>query len=148
MSYNCDDCYTTLDHEIYGGLTSDCNDCGNCSVCGFSLNRTSSGINDMIEGIDAFVTEQDSANRPTGCLDTCVVQGLQEITNLNTSEKMQYPEDHKLQSLCDSLSQIKDCETIEQLLEQINVKFNRCFNIFFQLKKGEDGTNIVEFLSY
>jgi hypothetical protein len=141
-----DDCCMTPSHEFYGGLTSECGNCGNCSVCGFSFNRTASGISDMTSGIDAFVREQDSDDQPIGDLDISVDQGLYEITILNGSETLQYPEDHQLQSLCDSLSQIKDCEIIESLLEKINVKFNRCFNINFYLRKGEDGTNILEFL--
>jgi hypothetical protein len=139
-----DDCCMTPSHEFYGCLTSECGNCGNCSVCGFSFNRTASGISDMTSGIDAFVREQDSDDQPI--VDTSVDQGLYEITNLNGSETLQYPEDHQLQSLCDSLSQIKDCEIIESLLEQINVKFNECFNINFYLRKGEDEKNIVKFL--
>ena len=126
-------------------MSNDCGDCGDCSVCGSSFNRTSSGIHDMISGVSAYIKEQDSANKPTGNLDDSVVQGLLEITNLNGSEKLKSPEDHQLRSLCESLSQIKDCEIIESLLKQINVKFNQCFDINFSLRKREDGTHIVDF---
>lgn len=126
-------------------MSHNCYECGNCSVCGFSFNRTLSGIDVMISGINDYTKKQDSADRPTGNLDKSVVCGLCEITNLTGFEKLQQPEDHQLQSLCDSLSQIKDGEIIESLLEQINKKFDQCFNINFDLKKEEDGKNIVEY---
>ena len=126
-------------------MSHDCYGCGNCSVCGFPFNRTSSGIEIMNSGIDAYIKEQDSENRPTSNLYTSVDKGRCEITNLSGFEKLQHPEDHQLQSLCDSLSQIKDCEIIESLLEKINVKFNKLFNINFSLIKEDDGTNVVEF---
>ena len=103
----------------------------------------------MIFEVDEFIANE-SADKPAEVLEDAINSSIYEC--IEHSEDG-HPDSERVQNLCDSLSKIKDSdffksdEFIESLLEKLNKTFNQHFKIFFQLKKREDGTNIVEFWS-
>jgi hypothetical protein len=139
----------TPDCEILGGMTPDCGECGNCSVCGFRHDYINTAMCSIIFEVEEFIANE-SADKPAEVLENAINRSIYEC--IEHSEDG-HPDSDRVQNLCDSLSKIEDSEFfksdefIESLLMTLNKTFNRLFKIFFQLKKREDGTNIVEFLS-
>ena len=103
----------------------------------------------MISAVDEFIANK-SADKPTGVLEDAIDRALYDCIS---HSKDGHPDSDRVQDLCDSLTKIEDSEFfkssefIESLLMTLNKTFNQHFKIFFQLKKREDGTNIVEFWS-
>jgi hypothetical protein len=127
-------------------MSNDCDKCGNCSVCGFRYDHIAAAMCSMISAVDEFIANK-SADKPTGVLEDVIDHALYDCIE---HSKDGHPDSERVQNLCDSLSKIEDSEFfksdefIESLLMTLNKTFNHHFKIFFQLKKGEDGTNVVE----
>ena len=130
-------------------MSNDCDECGNCSVCEFRPDHINAAICGMTDAVYVFLANE-SADKPTGVLEDAIDRALYDCIK---HSKDGHPDSDRVQDLCDSLSKIKDSEFfksdefIESLLMTLNKSFNHHFKILFQLKKGEDGKNIVEFLS-
>lgn len=130
-------------------MSNDCYKCGNCCVCGFRYDHIAAAMCSMISAVDEFIANK-SADKPTGVLEDAIDRALYDCIS---HSKDGHPDSDRVQDLCDSLTKIEDSEFfkssefIESLLMTLNKTFNQHFKIFFQLKKREDGTNIVEFWS-
>lgn len=127
-------------------MSNDCNKCGSCSVCGFRYDHINAAICGMTDAVYVFLANE-SADKPTGVLEDAIDCALYDCIK---HSKDGHPDSERVQNLCDSLSKIEDSEFfksdefIESLLMTLNKTFNHHFKIFFQLKKREDGTNVVE----
>lgn len=121
---------------------------GTCNICGHPpMGRTASSIWDMIGFIDAY-NSTSNKNRWSIGLYSQIKGALweMEMTKLSDRQKLQYPDPEQCFSLCNSLSEIKDDEILEELLEIINKKFNELFGSFFSNNKKEDGTREIQYV--
>ena len=111
---------------------------GTCNICGHPpMDRTASSIWDMIGFIDAYNSTSNN-NRWKFSLQSKIKGALWEMTNFSGHESLQYPDPEQCLSLCNSLSEIKDDEELEELLKMINKKFNALFDSNFVIKKKPD----------
>ena len=119
---------------------------GTCNICGHPpMDRTASSIWDMIGFIDAYNSTSNN-NRWKFSLQSKIKGALWEMTNFSGHESLQYPDPEQCLSLCNSLSEIKDDEELEELLKIINKRFNTLFGSSFSNNKKEDGTREIQYV--
>ena len=113
-----------------------------------SYDHINLAIGRMTVAVYEFNNNDESADTPTGDLEAAITCALYDIIE---HSKDGHPESDRVQELCDNLSKIEDSKFfeaskfIESLLMKLNKTFNDRFEIFFQLKKGEDGKNTICF---
>ena len=119
---------------------------GTWNSCGHPpMDRTASSIWDMIRFIDAYNSTSNN-NRWKFSLQSTIENALLDITNFSGCESLQYPDPEQCFTLCNSLSEIKDDEELEKLLEMINKKFTALFKSYFHINKKEDGTREIQYV--
>jgi hypothetical protein len=119
---------------------------GTCNICGHPpMDRTASSIWDMIRFIDAYNSTSNN-NRWRISIYSQIEGALWEMTNFSGHERLQYPDPEQCVYLCNSLSEIKDDEELEELLEIINKRFDKLFGSSFSNNKKEDGTREIQYV--